>query len=26
VDTLWLYVQWLRREAGATVGGKGTEE
>jgi hypothetical protein len=26
VDTLWLYIQWLRREAGATVGGKGTEE
>jgi mono/diheme cytochrome c family protein len=25
VDTLWLYVQWLRREAGATVGEKGTD-
>ena len=26
VDTLWLYVQWLRREAGAPRGERGSEE
>jgi hypothetical protein len=26
VDTLWLYIQWLRREAGAKRGERGTKE
>ena len=26
VDTLWLYIQWVRRQGGATTGEKGTQE